>query len=516
MPVKVTNKLTALRQELYFNLTLRRDAAFNIIDALSADGHKLKSVISLSESRFFPRQYSSITDGIADGLCHIAWDSINQITWLAINCKDNSNFKYHRFVVDATSNPRSFSNCLDDRTIIHTPNPTPGNKPIGVGHQYSVLAYIPPGDSAERQTWIVPVDARRVLSTEKSHELGVKQAVNFIKSQNLEDELCLLIDDSAYGTSECRSVITSCDNLIQIFRMRNNRTVFKIAKKSTEQTKGRPKTYGCKFSLNSSDNNIQPDACESFSFETKTGKILTIEAECYEDMIFKGTKDYKASEHPFRLVKYTAFDELGILVFKRPLWIAMLGKRRKEISINEGFTNYMDRYDIEHFFRFAKNGLLMDKYQSPNCKHEEVWWKLVSLAYLQLYFAREDVIAAPKPWERYLDEFKDKDRKLSSPSQTQRGFNKILQAIGTPAKLPVPRGNPTGRTHGQKQEKRKKNPVIFKTKPIKAQLTNGLRKTATNSKPKKKPKTIIDIILGIIADAKMSHKEVCESILRAA
>jgi hypothetical protein len=516
MPVRISSKLTNLRQDLYLGFTHRRDAVFNIIDALSADGCKLKSVISLSSSKFFPRQYSSITDGIDNGLCHTPWDNIQKISWLAINCKDNNDFKYHRFVVDASSNPRPFSSCLGDRTIVHTPNPTPGNKPIGVGHQYSVLAYLPPGDSKERKTWIAPVDVRRVLSTEKSHELGVKQAVEFVKNQSLEDELSLLIDDSAYGTSECRSIITSCDNLIQIFRMRNNRIVFKMAQKEIEKINGRPKIYGSKFTLNSCNNDIEPDYCESFAFETKKGKTLTIKAECYEDMIFKGTKDYKASEHPFRLVKYTVFDENGISVFKRPLWIAMLGKRRKEISINEGFTNYMDRYDIEHFFRFTKNSLLMNKYQSPDYKHEEVWWKLVSVAYLQLYFAREDVISTPEPWERYLEEFKDKEKKLSSPSQTQRGFNKILQVIGTPAKLPVPRGNPTGRICGKTQEKRKRNPVIFKNTSKKNQLTEGLNKATKKSKPKKKKNISIKSIIELIKKSGISCKDVSEAILAVA
>ena len=49
----------------------------------------------------------------------------------------------------------------------------------------------------------------------------------------------------------------------------------------------------------------------------------------------------------------------------------------QEISVEEYFTHYQDRYDIEHFFRFGKNNLLMDQYQTPETKHEEAWWKPV-------------------------------------------------------------------------------------------------------------------------------------------
>ena len=46
------------------------------------------------------------------------------------------------FLLDCTPNPRPFANKLADRTIVHAPNPAPGNKPICVGHQYSVLALL--------------------------------------------------------------------------------------------------------------------------------------------------------------------------------------------------------------------------------------------------------------------------------------------------------------------------------------------------------------------------------------
>jgi len=43
-----------------------------------------------------------------------------------------------------------------------------------------------------------------------------------------------------------------------------------------------------------------------------------------------------------------------------------------------------ERLDIEHFFRFGKTRLLMDKIQTPDVEHEEAWWQLVMIAYTQL------------------------------------------------------------------------------------------------------------------------------------
>jgi hypothetical protein len=38
----------------------------------------------------------------------------------------------------------------------------------------------------------------------------------------------------------------------------------------------------------------------------------------------------------------------------------------------------------------------MDQYQTPNVNHEENWWNLVSLAYQQLFLAKEQVENCPQ------------------------------------------------------------------------------------------------------------------------
>ena len=87
------------------------------------------------------------------------------------------------------------------------------------------------------------------------------------------------------------------------------------------------------------------------------------------------------------------------------------------------------------------------------------------LAYSQLYQGQELTQGLPYPWEKYLPSFKDQvENKISTPAQTQRGFEKLLDRIGTPASPCKKRGNPQGRKAGTEFAKRTKNPVIFKGK----------------------------------------------------
>ena len=75
-------------------------------------------------------------------------------------------------------------------------------------------------------------------------------------------------------------------------------------------------------------------------------------------------------------------DELDNEVFKRPLWIDILGKRKNELNMKTIYTAYRERYDLEHFFRFGKQKLLLDSYQTFDTNHEEEWWQVVMLSYV--------------------------------------------------------------------------------------------------------------------------------------
>ena len=45
---------------------------------------------------------------------------------------------------------------------------------------------------------------------------------------------------------------------------------------------------------------------------------------------------------------FSFIKEAGEKLFLRPLWIAVFGKRRYEISLEEVYDRYRCRYDIEH------------------------------------------------------------------------------------------------------------------------------------------------------------------------
>ena len=137
MKQELIQKLKKFRNNLHALFTKRPDALFNLLDALSRDGHQFKSVVELSQSSSFERGYSSITDGITRGLAHADFNKIGHLVFSHTRAEPN---KPHLFFTDCTANPRPFARVMQERGVVHSPNPAPGNKPICVGHQYSLLA----------------------------------------------------------------------------------------------------------------------------------------------------------------------------------------------------------------------------------------------------------------------------------------------------------------------------------------------------------------------------------------
>lgn len=98
-------------------------------------------------------------------------------------------------------------------------------------------------------------------------------------------------------------------------------------------------------------------------------------------MLLRGSKEFASQNHPLNILRAVVKDADGKAVFQRPLWLGLIGERCDEITPEMAYESYRTRYDIEHFFRFGKQKLLLDAYQTPEVRHEEDWWQFVPLAY---------------------------------------------------------------------------------------------------------------------------------------
>ena len=117
-------------------------------------------------------------------------------------------------VVDCTAAPCKYAKTLEDRGIVHTPNVVPGNKPITVGHQYSIMGFLPPQTpGSENIPWLLPLSVERVATDTKGVAVGIKQ-LDMIMS--FEKELTVILGDTAYSSPTFIEGVQKHDNAVLI------------------------------------------------------------------------------------------------------------------------------------------------------------------------------------------------------------------------------------------------------------------------------------------------------------
>lgn len=475
-------QLVDFRKKLHCSFPLRSDATTDLIDALAGNS-SAKSPVELSLSSLFPRQYSSLHDAIDNFFVPSSPEKAQEeriehqqvrMRIVAEYCPKPVQRSYYLFGLDTTGQPRPFARTLADRAIHHHPNPAPGNKPIMVGHNYSVLAQLPEKQDRTSPPWIIPLLIRRVPTDKKATEVGATQVADLLHDETLPfgNNLSVLVADSSYSACEFVAQEVGHKNLITLVRVAGNRKFYRIPlQDDSPKGKGHPLWYGEAFDLKDPSTWGEPDDTQTIPITLRNGRQCQVQIQAWYNLLMTGKRDIPMHDHPFTLIRIIVTDSNGKEVFKRPLWLIVLGERRQEISLPDIYDSYRQRYDLEHFFRFGKTKLLMASYQTPDVEHEQNWWEIVGLAYVLLYMSAPLAQTLPRPWERYLPQCKQPQvGKLSSPSMVQRNLLRIIRQIGTPSSLPKPRGKSSGRPKDYSLPKRERIPVIIKgTKRTKKQ-----------------------------------------------
>jgi DDE superfamily endonuclease len=474
MPILYTeNELKNFREQLYERFEHRADSTMDLLDAICSNNHA-PSVVQLSLNPLFRAGYSTLFKAIGESLSVELSKDSSPLEGTQFQCVDLISQvvpqpkQRHFFLMgqDCTSIARPFAKSLEDRGLVHQPTQIKGNKPITIGHSYSLLAVLPER-SNEDAPWTIPLDMSRVPTESNSTQQGIAQLNAVLTNPNMPwtDELCALVVDSAYGNHKFLTPLQEHTNLVTIARSRSNRVFYQSPIHSGEPPrKGHPQWYGERFALQDEETWHESSEIEHTSYQTRRGRKINITITAWHNMLMRGTKALPTYQNPFTLVRIVSMDESGKPLFK-PMWLIIMGKRRSEISLIQANESYRQRFDLEHTFRFKKQNLLLSDFETPDVEHEQNWVYLVMLAYVELWAAHFLAVTLLRPWER--DVKTDASARIS-PSKVQQDWNRIISQLGTPAAAPKPRGKSPGRQSGQTQTARPRFSVVKKGKSRKA------------------------------------------------
>ena len=468
-------QLSRFRTELYNALPNRADAVINLLDSL-ASTTSATSVVELSLSEFFRRRHSSVYDAVEHFFVPTSSQTATterlhfQTDLLRLRASylpKPINRKFALLGVDSVPLPRLYAKTLEDRSFVHQPTMIRGNKPITIGHQYSFLVAFPEPAASDYRHWVVPLSAQRISSSQKSTAVAQTQVHLLLGQEGLDwhDQLCVVLGDATYSAADYLFDLAQHDNLVAIARLRSNRKLYRPYSGGTKKkkTRGRRQWYGKSVRMNDERIWRKPDDMITVLWTTTRGKTHTVTISVITDLRMRGKKKMPMHDKPMKAVRIEVSDAEGKPVFKNPLHLVVAGKRQHELTLSEVYNAFKERFNLEHFFRFGKQRLLLASAQTPIVDTEENWCELVGLAYLQLFLARQAAQQIRNPWERAIKPDEQPRKAAKSPTTTQRDFARIIRRIGTPAQSPKTRNKSNGRAHGFQPKPRVRLEVIKKT-----------------------------------------------------
>lgn len=467
---ELTSPLQQFRQELYVLLPRRRDALLDLLDALSGSP-SARSPVELSLSPLFRREYGSIREAIT---CFFraktpehaaaerrAWEQA-LARLIGRYLPPPRRRPFWLLGTDVVPIPRPFARTLADRSYVYQPNLVASNKPVTIGHRYSVLAFLPEPEHPDNPPWVVPLSVRRVSSAEKATAVGAEQLLQLVEDARLSfhRQLTVHVADSTYSAAEYLGRVGAAPNLVTVVRTAEKRVFYRqAALPAGERPRGHPTWYGTPFNLKDPTTWGQPDVTAETVFVTKAGRNYRVRLQGWRNLLMRGKRELPMHQHLFTLVRVVVVDETDAAVFPRALWLIVMGERRDQLALIEVWQAYGQRYHLEHYFRWGKQRLLMAAFHTPEVEHEENGLQIVQLASVQMWLARGLAETVRRPWERYLPR---PASQLASPSQVQRNWEAIIRQIGTPARLPKRRGKSPGRPQGTCRAPRPRQAVVKK------------------------------------------------------
>jgi len=306
-----------------------------------------------------------------------------------------------------------------------------------------------------------------------SNDFSAGQVNELLNNRELpfKEELTVNTLDSKYSSPEYIAKTHHQPNLVNIIRLASNRNVWKKLsegeqkqrRESNLDNRGADAIYGQQYKLSQvSDWDLTPDIKQEFGIKLSNGRSCIVKMEIWDDMLIRSKRGISMKKKAFRLARVELRDpQSGEPLFKRAMWLGIWGDRRKELEPDEIYWAYRNRFDLEHFFRFGKQRLLLEKFQTPDPGHWQNWLEVVSLAYWLLWVASEEAEHKAKKWQQYSKTFKNRKKfgLKVSPSQVQNQLEAIILSFEQSPFLPKLKIKGRGRKIGTKFPKRTQHPV---------------------------------------------------------
>jgi DDE superfamily endonuclease len=438
--------LRMFRERFYAGLGRRADALFELCDAILTAG-RVPSPPHLSLVLVHRRGWGSLYAVLSKG--RIASEALRDL--LASYNLDAMGTPV--YAVDVSPWPRCDAEASPGRGYLYHPSRHSAGQPIVAGWAYQLVARL----SFERDSWVRPVDARRVKPEEDANDVAAEQVQHLVERLPRLPEAPLFVFDAGYDPVRLQLKLEGC-HAQMLVRLNSGRTFYFDPEPPSKRPLGRRLHHGEKFDLKDPQTWPEP----THEHHCLTYAYGSVRVRAWSGLLLKTrkAKERYGSESACVVKGTVVLVEVGRLPQgerrrePKALWLWWNGEGEPDLDLL--WRAYTRRFDVEHAVKFLKGALGWTTLRVRHPEQADRWTWLVVAAYAQLRLARGVVADQRLPWERPLPA-----RKLT-PYRVLRSFVTLLPLVGTPAQAPKLRGRSPGRPKGSLSGRARRYPAVKK------------------------------------------------------
>jgi DDE superfamily endonuclease len=455
--------LAGFRRELYWSLTRRADALFELADAVACAPGRVTDLARLSLAPEFGRGHGALYDALNAG--HAGFARLRRaVAGLALPAWPDGRI---RLAVDVSAWLRPDAQASPQRLFCHVHGRGRNAGQVMAGWPYSFVAALGPG----RSSWTLPLDAVRLGPGDDECAVTAAQLrdvfVRLAAAGHWEDgdPRIVIVMDAGYNVTRLAHLLADLPVIVAA-RVRADRVFWRPAPPKAPHLAGRRPRHGAPVRCGDPAT-WDGAAVEQDGREARHGPVTATAWQRVHQKLDRncgGWADWpRHRQLPViegTLIRLSVTAPVPGCPALEPMWLWASVPAAEEDLVAVLWQAYLRRFDLEHTFRFLKQQLGWTRPLLRDPAAADRWTWLVIAAYAQLYLARGLAPLTRLPWQPRRPAGGE-----MTPGQVRAGFRRVRETLGTPASTAKPGKPGPGRPKGSKNKRKAPRHPVGKTTP---------------------------------------------------
>jgi hypothetical protein len=439
-------RLAGFRRDLYWSLTRRPDALFEVCDAVLCAPGRVTDLARLSLVPEFRRGHGALYDALSAG--HVGVARLRRaLAGLPLPAWPDGAI---RLAVDVSAWLRPGAGTSPGRLLCHVPGRGKNAGQVVPGWPYSFVAALGPGASS----WTLLLDAVRLGPDDDECAVTAAQlrevVCQLVAAGHWEDgdpEIIIAMD-AGYNPTRLAWLLRDLP-VIVVARVRSDRAYCRAAPPKARGVSGRHARHGAP--VRCADPATWHGPALTQEGETRHGPAAVTAWAPVHQAVHRHTAGFgdwpEDRELPLiegTLIRLAATGPGG----PEPMWLWASAPLPDDAALRALWQAYLRRFDIEHTFRFIKQQLGWTRPLLRDPAAADRWTWLIVAACAQLWLARGLAAVTRLPWQPR------QDATAMTPARVRAGFPRARQAAGTPARTAKPAAPGPGRPKGSRNKRK--------------------------------------------------------------